>query len=313
MARPCGGCGTADGNRDLNGRVAARRRPEKFAGHSSVLPRVGPTHHGGSSMRTALLLVAGLVASALTGAPARAQWHDDNGYASGGLVRCESRDGRTERCYTDSRDVVLVRQLSSTPCIRGRTWDIDSRGVWVSGGCRAEFRATLNGGYDDRYDDRHDDRYGGGYGGNYGGGYGDVVRCESRNGDVRYCDTNGARAELIRQLSSSPCVRGRSWGSDRRGVWVSQGCRADFRLDRYGNGGGYGYGNGVVRCESRDNRTRECPLSSGRRGDVRLVRQLSSTPCVEGQTWGRSRTGVWVTRGCRAEFVATRGMGRPGG
>lgn len=261
-------------------------------------------------MRTALLLVAGLVASALTSTPARAQWYGDNddngygsGYGSGGLVRCESRDGRTERCATQSRDVVLIRQLSSTPCIRGRNWDIDSRGVWVSGGCRAEFRATWN---------NYDDRYGGGYGDHYGGGYGDLLRCESRNGDVRYCNTNGARAELVRQLSSSPCIRGRSWGSDSRGVWVSQGCRAEFRLDRHGNGGGYGYGNGVVRCESRDNRTRECPLATGRRGDVRLVRQLSSTPCIEGQTWGRTRTGVWVTRGCRAEFVASRG-GRPGG
>ena len=39
------------------------------------------------------------------------------------------------------------------------------------------------------------------------------------------------------------------------------------------------------------------------------MRQLSRKPCVENQTWGRSRNGVWVTNGCRAEFVIGRGNG----
>ena len=44
--------------------------------------------------------------------------------------------------------------------------------------------------------------------------------------------------------------------------------------------------------------------------DVRLVRQLSSARCVEGQTWGQDRSGLWVTQGCRAEFeVRGRGNG----
>jgi hypothetical protein len=168
------------------------------------------------------------------------------------------------------------------------------------------------------------------YGG-YGGydGYDRDVRCESRDGRTARCHTGGGRAYLVRQLSDSPCVRGRTWGSDRGGIWVSSGCRAVFRIDDgYGYGGGYdggygggygygnGYGNDIVRCESRDNRSRTCSLNVGRRGDVRLVRQLSDTPCIEGQTWGQSRNGVWVTRGCRAEFVVARrggGYGPPPG
>ena len=35
--------------------------------------------------------------------------------------------------------------------------------------------------------------------------------------------------QLVRQLSSSPCVQGRSWGYGRNGIWVAQGCRAEFR------------------------------------------------------------------------------------
>ncbi len=155
----------------------------------------------------------------------------------------------------------------------------------------------------------------GGYGG-YDGyddrdGYRDSVRCESRDNRTARCYTGGGRVYLVRQLSDSPCVRGRTWGSDRGGIWVSNGCRAVFRIDDgygYGGGygGGYGYGNDIVRCESRDNRSRSCTLNVGRRGVVQLVRQLSDRPCIEGRTWGQSRNGVWVTNGCRAEFVVSR-------
>uniref|UniRef100_UPI00131F384C DUF3011 domain-containing protein n=1 Tax=Xanthomonas fragariae TaxID=48664 RepID=UPI00131F384C len=46
---------------------------------------------------------------------------------------------------------------------------------------------------------------------------------------------------------------------------------------------------------------RTCGVSVER--GVRVGRQMSRTPCVEGQTWGWSRDGVWVDDGCRAEFI----------
>ena len=55
-----------------------------------------------------------------------------------------------------------------------------------------------------------------------------IVRCES-DGDYQHCraDTrNGVR--LYRQLSRSSCQYNDTWGYDRRGVWVEQGCRAEF-------------------------------------------------------------------------------------
>ena len=51
----------------------------------------------------------------------------------------------------------------------------------------------------------------------------------------------------------------------------------------YGNDPGYRDGQ-VVRCESSDGRSRECPIDSY--GRVQLVRQLSGAPCIEGRTWG---------------------------
>ncbi len=68
-----------------------------------------------------------------------------------------------------------------------------------------------------------------------------TVTCSSRDYDRTVCnvDTRGG-VELVRQLSSSPCVRGRSWGVARDGLWVSRGCRAQFHVggrrdDRYGD------------------------------------------------------------------------------
>ncbi|MGN6513797.1 MAG: DUF3011 domain-containing protein [Lysobacteraceae bacterium] len=163
-----------------------------------------------------------------------------------------------------------------------------------------------------------DDPYGG-YGGSYAGGA-QQVRCESNDGRTRHCPMDTSRGvQLVRQLSDSACVRDRTWGYDRGGVWVGNGCRADFA-----SGGGYGGGDGapggygqLVRCESTDGHFRSCPADT--RGGMALVRQLSDTACIHGQTWGWDARGVWVNRGCRAEFRTGGGAdgggygGYPGG
>lgn len=268
-------------------------------------------------MRSAFVLVSSVLLAGLGALPAQAQWsnYGYNGNTYGNVVRCESRDGRMTRCGTSGGDAQLVRQLSDSACIRGRTWGTDYQGLWVSGGCRAEFDVS---GYDD-----DDNRYGSGYYGNddgYGNTYASdgLFRCESRDSRTTRCNSYG-NARFVRQLSNTACVRGRTWGSDSRGVWVSGGCRALFQsgYGNYGNGGYYGDGgygsNDMVRCESRDNHSRTCNLGSSRRGGIRLLRQLSDTPCIEGRTWGRSGNGVWVTGGCRGEFVVERnGRGNGG-
>ena len=72
------------------------------------------------------------------------------------------------------------------------------------------------------------------------------------------------------------------------------------------------YGGGqTIRCESPSNRYRECAMDT--RGGVQLTRQLSSTRCEEGRNWGQGRNGVWVDRGCRAEFTSARGGWGNGG
>ena len=36
-----------------------------------------------------------------------------------------------------------------------------------------------------------------------------------------------------------------------------------------------------------------------------MIRQRSQAPCIEGQTWGAGKRGIWVDRGCRADFSVT--------
>lgn len=64
-----------------------------------------------------------------------------------------------------------------------------------------------------------------------------TVRCES--GDYRFqtCFVPGqvVSAYVLRQLSSSRCVQGQTFGFDARGLWVDRGCRAEFYVGYYPN------------------------------------------------------------------------------
>lgn len=65
-----------------------------------------------------------------------------------------------------------------------------------------------------------------------------------------------------------------------------------------------------IKCESNDGRRNYCGNYDYRQ--VQLDRQISGSPCIEGETWGVDRQGLWVDRGCRAYFTI-RSYGRGGG
>ncbi len=136
----------------------------------------------------------------------------------------------------------------------------------------------------------------------------EVLRCESDYNRRHVCTFSGwGRVALSHQLSRTSCVEGKTWGRDgRNAVWVSDGCRAEFLIDREANHNHNsfedrrnGYSRTVV-CESDYNHRHECDADT--RNGVRLTRQLSRTNCVLNQNWGYSQRGIWVSHGCRAEF-----------
>jgi Protein of unknown function (DUF3011) len=59
-----------------------------------------------------------------------------------------------------------------------------------------------------------------------------------------------------------------------------------------------------VYCASDNGRLNYCGADT--RGGVRLIRQRSGSPCIFNRTWGRDQNGVWVDRGCRADFEVRR-------
>ena len=172
----------------------------------------------------------------------------------GALIVCESYDSRDNYCPANTRDGVrLLRQVSRAACMKGQSWGYDRRGIWVSDGCRAEFEvgggfasgdgsgapyrgnesgAPFRGGRPGYDDDDHgrfgdDDRRPA-----YGGGGGNLVLCESRDFRYTHCPVRiGRSVSLVRQHSRSECRFDRSWGWDRGGIWVDQGCAAEFAVD----------------------------------------------------------------------------------
>jgi hypothetical protein len=84
------------------------------------------------------------------------RWTGDDGGHGGGWrpgpdwdqaisLRCESPDFKYRMCRVDTgsgSDVRVRRQISKTRCVEGRNWGWNRAGVWVDGGCAAEF--TVN-------------------------------------------------------------------------------------------------------------------------------------------------------------------------
>ncbi len=238
-------------------------------------------------------------------------------------VNCSSEDGRRHYCPVDTRGgVQMVKQRSDAACTQGRTWGYDRGGIWVDRGCRADFFVG-QGGYGDR-----------GYGGGSNGGGSQLVNCSSEDGGRHVCpiDSNG-RVRLQRQRSGSACIEGSTWGYGNGQIWVDRGCRADFTVeardgddwhrgrdwdrdrdrdrdrdwdrDRDRDRRGGSEADQFVNCSSEDGHRKYCPIDT-RHGRVQMVKQRSDSACIQGRTWGYDRGGIWVDRGCRADFQVVR-------
>ena len=204
-------------------------------------------------------------------------------------VRCESINNRIQDCQVGTGFVTLARQLSDNRCIYGTSWGYDKGKIWVKEGCRAEFNFTER----------------------------TMLVCESLNVESGLCfadTTQGVR--LVRRLSDSKCDFGRDWGWDMNGIWVANGCRAEFAIAPVNrnrvatistqNEPATMVSNSAVRpatilCESKNNSRNHCRTDT--RWGITLVRQVSENECIRGRSWGYDKDGIWVNEGCRGEFT----------
>lgn len=67
-----------------------------------------------------------------------------------------------------------------------------------------------------------------------------------------------------------------------------------------------------VTCESFNDRRSYCDVARAYDADIRMVRRLSDSACNEGVSWGHDDRGIWVDRGCRAEFSVRTGYSKGG-
>ena len=133
------------------------------------------------------------------------------------------------------------------------------------------------------------------------------LTCESRNYQQAFCPTGFdiARAWMVVQRSRAPCIEGQTWGFQNNGIWVSQGCEADFAFQGVGGPpvvvAPVRPGTQRVSCESRNYQQAICPTGMQITG-AWVIEQRSSAPCIQGQTWGFQNSEIWVTQGCAADF-----------
>lgn len=206
-------------------------------------------------------------------------------------VKCESWNYQPASCPAYNVAEARLVEHKAGNCLQGRDWRYDQRGIYVFNGCRAVFevRSYGAGGYP-----------GAGY---PGGGYqGNVIRCESRDYRNQRCPANtSGGVRLQRVIGSSPCREGQTWGWDRSGVWVSNGCRAEFVVNGGYIGGGNpggGYGR-TIECNSRNYQPARCSVNVGNGVDIVTV---LGGECIRGRSWGWDRNSIWVNDGCRARF-----------
>ncbi|MEA2240110.1 MAG: hypothetical protein QOC81_4834 [Thermoanaerobaculia bacterium] len=200
-------------------------------------------------------------------------------------VVCETKNRQRVECAADTAaGVRIVRTLNDTTCGYGKQWGYDDRGIWVSGGCRAEFairgvpKPTIQ-----------------------------AVTCESHNDARADCpaETHYGVA-LVRVTGEKECVLGKSWGFDDKGVWVTEGCRGQFALGGYRLPATAKLPPTAMKlvCESADGQRKVCEVDASH--GVGLLRQISEKDCVLNRSWGYGRDGIWVSEGCRAEFVVAK-------
>lgn len=223
--------------------------------------------------------------------------------ANGGdLVRCESQARETVRCRADTRGgITLARQLSRAGCWFDETWGYDAKGIWVSNGCRADFahgRKPVVG-----------TPSGASSAAPQGSGGSGISGTDVAMGAAAVLVVGAIAAAVLsnRDDDDDDDRRDRDCRRrDRRGRCIEYQDQCRYRDSRGrclddSNANDPWRRDKRVKCESPGHKERYCRIDT-RRG-VELYRQLSEARCRYGSTWGYDKKGIWVDRGCRAEFV----------
>jgi hypothetical protein len=157
-----------------------------------------------SMMSLSVLMGLGVMAAAFT---ARADLPGDV------TIQCDSSGYAPASCpigFSGAKVTLLQQQSQGRgQCIEGSTWRTDGSTIFVSGGCRATFRAMAR-----VYS----------------------VNCDSSGYRPQVCPVSGPvlNVRMLQQMSTGrgQCVQGSTWRFDSSNIYVSDGCRAVFEVTR---------------------------------------------------------------------------------
>ncbi len=223
-------------------------------------------------------------------------------------IKCWSWNYQRNRCPIDLRGATVFKQVDQSRLCgpQNFNWGYDNTGIWVNGGCQAIFGVQYqqNGGYRPPPPPAPVAP---------GLGNGRVIRCESLRYQPQRCALDVYGPPQIQQVFGGQCTRGQDWGWDRGGIWVNNGCRANFFVagrpgsgpggpgynPGIGNGAGWNGGGTIIECSSWQYKPARCPAMITH--DVQIVSVIGGE-CVRNRSWGFDGGAVWVNNGCRARF-----------
>ena len=212
-----------------------------------------------------------------------------SGGAIGQIVQCGGPQEHEYHCPADTRrGVTLLQETGRERCIRGYSWDYENGEIWVDVGCAGEFalasRAPI------AWQDEEVPR------GKY------LLSCAADTSQPTYCvELPQASAELVRQTSDARCIEGKSWGLNARGLWLSNGCAADFIVQqRTQTEEDALTQRRLVECASLAGKRNFCHADARGGAELRMV--VGHAPCKFGESWDFNAGGVWVDRGCHGVF-----------
>ena len=163
------------------------------------------------------------------------------------VITCDSYPGSQSQCEIQGTIVsaYIQNDLSGGRCIYGQTFNYDQTSIYVSNGCAATVVVTFENQNSPQpqpwpqpqpqpqpwpqpqpqpqpwpqpqYQTQD-------------------VQCSSQGHHYQECYTNFHQIQtvwLLQQLSHSNCQQGQSYGSNGNRIWVSDGCRAVFRVTGY--------------------------------------------------------------------------------
>lgn len=161
-------------------------------------------------------------------------------------VVCSSSGNGRRTCPADTRNgVVLLRERSDGVCQQGSTWGYNSRGIYVSGGCSAEFQVGSSG---------NNGGNANGYGNNNGNDN------DSQNRNQNGYGNNGNNSN--------------GYGNNNNGNGYGNGDRQRNNGSGQNGGGSYNsYGNGQQRGGV---------IPAGTRMDVKLEQAVSPSSAKQG-------------------------------